>query len=73
MPIRHDGKKGLVEVYSLTSFIDAMKQIDDIATAKEISEIVGCNSRYAKDKLKRYVADGEINGRNIGGRWIFWI
>lgn len=73
MPIKHNGSR-LVEVYSFKNFEQAIYDIDGpMATPAQIADKLGCNARYAREKLKGYVEQDKIRGQKIADRWVFWL
>jgi|LGVD01.1.fsa_nt_gb hypothetical protein len=72
MPIKHNGSR-LEEVYSFMDFEKAIYKIDGMVTPGQIADKLGCNARYAREKLKGYVEQDRIRGKKIADRWVFWL
>ena len=62
----------LQTIFTDEVIIQAVKNIGDDATPRQVADIVGCNPVIARNKLKSLVERGLIQGKNIAGRWVFW-
>lgn len=59
-------------IYTDEVIINALKEIGE-ATPSQVAEKIGCNLVIARNKLKVLAEKGVIHGKNIAGRWIFWV
>ncbi|MFC7175395.1 ArsR family transcriptional regulator [Haloplanus litoreus] len=54
------------EVYSVESFLKALRQFDGAAGTQEIADEVGCEYRTAHGKLTDMEQEGVITSRKVG-------
>lgn len=59
-------------IYTDDVVISALKEIGE-ATPSDVAKKIGCNPVIARNKLKVLAESGAIHGKNIAGRWIFWV
>lgn len=59
-------------IYTDDIIINAVEEIGE-ATPRQVADKVGCNNVIARNKLKALVKKGSIHGKNIAGRWVFWV
>jgi len=60
------------DIYDDSCFIAAIEKLGK-ASAPEIALKVGCNARIATIRLKRLVAEEQIQSEKVSGRWVFWL
>lgn len=59
-------------IYDDSCFIAAIKKLG-VASAGEIAERVGCNTRIATNRVKRLVTEDKVKSKKVSGRWQFWL
>jgi len=74
MPRKRDETNGrYTSAYSDGSFIDAIREIDGVATTPKIMDHLGCSQRTALNALHGLEDGGSVSSEKIGNTYVWAI